>query len=240
MKTQTLYLSDPYLKTFEQAKIVDIITIENQKALVLDKTIFYPMGGGQATDQGFLYSTNNHKAEVYQVQVKDGEILHFIKSTDTFLLNEFVRLEINWDRRYKNMKLHSAGHIIDFAIFLMGYSPNTLKPLKAEHNKDPHIMYEGYLDEDIKDKLQEKVNILISQAVDFKWEFVEFDTLKSKAIYLQPNLPTNKPLRMLELVGVGSVADGGTIVKNTSEVNSIQITAIERIEDNTIVKYKCL
>ncbi len=64
--------------------------------------------------------------------------------------------------------------------------------------------------------------------------------LQKEAIYLQPGLPTNKPLRTLRLEGVGAVADGGTQVKQTGEVEGINIESIEDKEGNTIVNYKII
>ena len=122
-------------------------------------------------------------------------------------------------------------------MFLLKYSPDKLIPLKADHNKNPHIEYSNTLGVNIKDDLQNKVNELIQKDIEFSWEFVDFNTLQNKAIYLQPNLPTNKPLRMLELKDIGAVADGGTIVKRTSEVESISITSIEEKDGITFVYY---
>lgn len=237
MKTDPIYMTDPY------AKSVDAVILEVEKnsesdySLVLDKTVFYPMGGGQATDQGTLKSADGTLMDVYQVQNKGGEIYHFVKSAVEPKVGEKVTAEINWDRRYKNMKLHSAGHVIDFAIYLLGYSPKTLVPVKAEHNKNPHIQYAGVLQKDITDELQGKVNELISKDLKFSWQFESLEELQKEALYLQPGLPTNKPLRVLRLEGVGAVADGGTIVANTSEVEQVKIEKIDIVDGNTIIRY---
>ncbi|HEY5235999.1 MAG TPA: alanyl-tRNA editing protein, partial [Rhabdochlamydiaceae bacterium] len=128
MKTDPLYLTDPYLKEVE-ATIIDFIEPDR---IILDQTIFYPMGGGQPTDQGTIVFENGEKAEVYQVLVKDGEINHFIKSQHKPSPGEKIKGTLNWERRFKHMRLHSAGHIIDFALFLLGYSPSPLSPLKGD------------------------------------------------------------------------------------------------------------
>lgn len=236
MKTKALYLDDSYLKEM-YAEILEIAPEgEGQYRLVLDQTVFYPMGGGQATDQGTL-TGDNWSGEVYQVINRDGEIWHFVKANSAPTVGMTVHGSINWDRRYKNMKLHSAGHIIDFAMFLLGYSPKTLVPLKADHNKNPHIVYQGTLEEDIKQKLEDKSNELVSQNLKLTWYFQPLEDLQKEAIYLIPGLPTNKPLRTLKLEGVGAVADGGTQVKNTSEVGKIKIESVEEENGLTIVRY---
>ena len=236
MQTKQLYLDDSYLKEMD-AEILEVSPEgEGRYKLILDKTVFYPMGGGQATDQGRL-DGDNWSGEVYQVLNEDGEIWHFVKANTPPTLGMKVHGSINWDRRYRNMKLHSAGHIIDFAMYLLGYSPKTLIPMKADHDKNPHIVYQGTLAEDIKQKLQDKSDELLEKNLEISWYFQPLKDLQKEAIYLQPGLPTNKPLRTLKLEGVGAVADGGTQVKKTSEVGKIKIESIENQDNLTLVKY---
>lgn len=236
MKTKPLYLDNSYLKEMG-AEILEVLPEgEGQYRVILDQTVFYPMGGGQATDQGTL-TGDNWSGEVYQVINRDGEIWHFVKASNPPSVGTKVHGSITWDRRYKNMKLHSAGHIIDFAMYLLGLSPKILIPMRADHDKNPHIVYQGTLTEDIKQKLEDKSNELVSQNLKFTWYFQPLEDLQKEAIYLIPGLPTNKPLRTLKLEGVGAVADGGTQVKNTSEVGKIKIESVEKENDLTIIKY---
>lgn len=236
MKTKSLYLDDSYLKEID-AEILEVLPEgESQYRLILNQTVFYPMGGGQATDQGQLQG-NSWSGEVYQVINRDGEIWHFVKAAEAPTTGMKVHGTINWDRRYKNMKLHSGGHIIDFAMFLLGFSPKTLVPLKAEHNKNPHIVYQGVISEDIAQNLEDKANELVEKNLQFSWYFQPLEDLKKEAIYLIPGLPTNKPLRTLKLEGVGAVADGGTQVRTTSEVRRIKIESVEKEDNLTIVRY---
>lgn len=239
MKTELIYLTDPYLKTLE-ATVIDVNEDTNSTyKVILDKTIIYPMGGGQATDQGNITNLENSKKYfISQSLIVEGEATLFIKSEDFDLkIGDKVVLELDWDRRFKNMKLHTAGHIIDFAIFKLGFSPKNLTPLKGDHNKDPHILYKGFAPENLLELLQAEVNKMILENLAFSWKFENLEELTKEAIYLQPGLPANKPLRMLTLQEVGSVADGGTILKSTAEVEKIVITKIEEKEGLTKVSY---
>ncbi len=239
MKTNPLYLDDSYLKEMD-AKVLEVLPEGTGiYRVVLDQTVFYPMGGGQATDQGQLKG-DNWSGEVYQVLNKDGEIWHFVKTNNAPTVGMKVHGSINWDRRYKNMKLHSAGHIIDFAMYLLGLSPKILVPMKADHNKNPHIVYQNTVAEDIKQKLEDKTNELVAKNLRLTWYFQPLENLQKEAIYLIPGLPTNKPLRTLKLEGVGAVADGGTQVKTTGEVGKINIESIEKENGLTIVKYSII
>ncbi len=236
MKTKALYLDDSYAQEME-ATILDVIEEgPGRYGLILDQTVFYPMGGGQPTDQGKLES-GSWSGDVYQVMMKDGEIYHSVNAKSVPTMGMKVKGAINWDRRYKNMRVHSAGHVVDFAMHVLGYSPTTLVPMQGDHGKKPLIVYQGTLDHDIKQELQDKANELVKKNLKITWEYADLETLKKDAIYLQPGLPTNKPLRKITLEGVGSVADGGTQVKETGEVGEIEILAVDSDGVNMTVSY---
>jgi Ser-tRNA(Ala) deacylase AlaX len=76
--------------------------------------------------------------------------------------------------------------------------------------------------------------------LSISFRFLNYEELKQEAIYLQPGLPTNKPLRLLFLEGVGGVADGGTQVHSTSEVGSISILPLEKKDGMTLIHYRLL
>ncbi len=239
MKTQQLYLDDSYLKETDAIILEVLPEGANRFRLLLDKTVFYPMGGGQPTDQGKL-TAENWTAEVYQVMMKDGEIWHYINTQTAPAAGTTVHAAINWDRRYKNMRVHSAGHIVDFAMFLLGYSPKTLLPFKGDHGKKPYIAYQGTVAEDIRQKLEDKANELVQKDLKFSWLFQPLEELQKEAIYLQPGLPANKPLRTLRLDTVGAVADGGTQVHSTSEVGKITIPSVNASDNITTVIYNII
>lgn len=238
MLTQATYLTDPYQKSME-AKVVSVMPESpGVWRLILDQTVFYPMGGGQPTDQGKFTFADETQAEVYQVLLKEGEIAHYVKMKREPVVGESVTGVIDWDRRYKHMKIHSAGHVIDFAMHMLGYSPTVIKPVKGDHGKKPCIVYEGLLESDVRESLEEKAQMLVKEARGFSWSFETLEELQKRAIYLQPGLPVHKPLRCLFLQGVGAVADGGTIVANTSEVGHIGILSIDQVDGHTYVKYQ--
>lgn len=236
MKTQLIYLDDSYQKEMD-AQILDVVPDgEGKYRITLDKTVFYAMGGGQPTDQGKLTS-DSWSGDVYQVMIKDGELWHFVNASSAPIVENTVHGEINWERRYKNMRYHTGGHIVDFALFLLGYSPKQLSPIKADHGKKPFIVYQGILNEDIKQKLQDKVDELIAKDLKFSWEFQPYENLQKEAIYLQQGLPTNKPLRTFRLETVGAVADGGTQLHSTSEAGKVVVDDIVTKGDTTVIHY---
>jgi alanyl-tRNA synthetase len=235
--TALLYLQDSYLKETE-AKIIEVSKEMggNRWLIVLDQTIFYPRGGGQSTDQGIL-STANWRGKVSQALLKEDQVIHYVEGEEPPPAGTELKAILDWERRYLHMRLHSAGHVIDFALYLLGLSPTLLVPLKGEHGKKPVITYQGVLEKDFRKELEDKSNELVAQNLPFLTRFVSYEELEREAIYLQPGLPKNKPLRLLTLQGVGSVADGGTQVHRTGEVGKIAILPLEKQEGMTLVKY---
>lgn len=236
MKTQLLYLGDSYLKEMDAVVLEVVPDGDGRFRILLDQTVFYAMGGGQPTDQGNLVS-GDWKGDVYQVMIKDGELWHYVSTASAPVVGDKIHGEINWDRRYKNMRYHTGGHIVDFALHLIGLSPTQLSPVKADHGKKPFIVYQGTVEKDFKGELQEKVDELIAKNLKFSWEFQSYEKLKDEAIYLQPGLPTNKPLRTFRLETVGAVADGGTQLHSTCETGRVIVGEIISFEGNTTIHY---
>lgn len=240
MQTDPIYLSDPYAQEMD----AQILTVEPETPgrwrLLLDQTVFYPMGGGQPTDQGVLSWQEGHASvKVYQVMLKEGEIWHYIEMAQPPAVGTTVHGKLDWERRFQNMRVHTGGHLVDFALFLLGFVPNNLKPLKGDHGKKPFVMYQGTAGGVLTaDTLEQKANEIIRQDLSLKWEFVGLEALQSDAIYLQPGLPVNKPLRKLTLQGVGSVADGGTILSHTAAVGALEVLGIEEKDGTTKVSYQ--
>ncbi|MFA9289014.1 MAG: alanine--tRNA ligase-related protein [Weeksellaceae bacterium] len=235
MKTKQIYLDNSYFKMMF-ATILEVQEEDGKYRVLLDQTVFYPMGGGQPTDQGTLTS-DDWTAEVYQVMMKDGEIWHYLNTSIPPTIGMNVTGELNWERRFKNMRVHSAGHIIDFALHLAGASPEHLQPLKGDHGKKPYILYQGQLNRDYRLELETKANELVEKNLEFSFRFVTLEELQKEAIYLQPGLPTDKQLRALYLETVGAVADGGTQVKRTGEVGKITIPSIFEEDGMTKIVY---
>jgi alanyl-tRNA synthetase len=235
--TTPLYLHNAYLKEAE-ATILDVIKENDKKwQIILDQTIFYPRGGGQSTDQGIIF-TDAWRGKVSQALLKEDKIVHYVESDQPPPVGTLLKMILDWDRRYLHMRLHSAGHVVDFALYLMGYCPKLLMPLKGDHGKKAVICYQGTVDKDFREELEKKANDMVTQDLNFSFRLVGHEELERETIYLQPGLPKNKPLRLLTLSGVGSVADGGTQVNKTSEIGKISILPVETKEGMTFIHYR--
>jgi len=103
MGTEILFWKDPYTREFE-ARVVSV----NGKEVALDRTCFFPQGGGQVGDTGFL-----DDVRVVDTR-KDAEynITHFLENDAQFKVGDVARCRIDWEKRYRTMRLHSAAHVV--------------------------------------------------------------------------------------------------------------------------------
>jgi len=109
--TDTLYMNDSYLKTWD----AKIINVKEHKYVILDKTAFYPKGGGQPWDEGYI-SKEGEKFKVVYVGKFSGEISHEVDNPG-LKEGDLVTCEIDWERRYTYMRYHTACHLVSNLLF---------------------------------------------------------------------------------------------------------------------------
>lgn len=231
--TKLLYLSDSYQKTLETT-VSSVSTEKNLTSITLASTIFYPQGGGQPSDHGTIKGKNG-QLKVANVIYNNGDPIHQGKLKGTLEIGESVTCELDWDRRYQNMRVHSAGHLIHEAVH---EAYPTLKPIKGEHGigGKQYIEYEGTTEIDVP-----KLNVRLAQLVEddrsIKTEFVSLDELQKRAQFVPENLPANKPLRIVMIDGFEPIPDGGTQVSSTRELEETSITSAQEESGSIRVHY---
>lgn len=228
--TNLLYLTDSYKKE-TKAKVLSCEKKGQHCEIVLDQTIFYPEGGGQPSDKGEIVGKNG-KAHVKHVRLKGDTVIH--EATLEGTLDSIVACSIDWDLRYKNMRVHSAGHIVHEAVKLVAAH---LTPIKGEHGNNPYIEYEGSLTIDKKFLIEKEANSIIEKNVSLKTELVSLEELMKRAPWVPPHLPKNKPLRILTVGDFPPIPDGGTQVGKSGEVGAITITEIVHADNHVRVHY---
>lgn len=233
MNTKPLYLEDVYQKTCT-AKIIDLVVNKDRCIVVLDQTIFYPEGGGQPCDQGTIKSDKGN-LRVDKVSLNGDKIMHEGKIQGEFKTGETVECEIDWDRRFKNMQMHTAGHILHEAVKSLIPDCN---PLGAEHGKHAYFIYEGKISEILESRMLIKANEIIDQNLPIQTQFVSLEELQKRASWLPAHLPTNKPLRIMWIGNYDPIPDGGTQVNRTSEITKFSEIKITPEGENTKISYK--
>lgn len=227
MKTIQKYYADSYQTELEST----VLSVEPQGVLtniILDQTIFYPEGGGQPSDRGTIGN-----AKVEYVRFQNDEITHQVKGGE-LKKGEVIKTIIDWGWRYKYMKIHTSGHLLHDVLMTM---VKNISPIRGGHGKKAFLEYSGEIDLSIKEKLEEEVNITAQKKLVIVTKESSYDELAKECQFLPPNLPKNKPLRMIKIGNFPSMPDGGVQVKNTSELGKIWIANITVQNGITNIRY---
>jgi misacylated tRNA(Ala) deacylase len=220
--TELLYQTDSYLQEFD-ATITSVL--DESRAVILDKTAFYPGGGGQPCDFGTLL-VNGVVYQVEKVKKQGDEVLHFLGGDMPLPApNSISHGTLDWVRRYNLMRTHTALHILcgtvfrDYSALVTG---GDMEPLKGRLDFEFETM-KGELVREIEAAINKEVR----QARDIRIKILPReeafqipDLIRTKINLLPQGI---QQVRTVELVGLDLQADGGTHVHNTSEVGSIRI-----------------
>ncbi|MCJ7571166.1 MAG: alanyl-tRNA editing protein [Candidatus Thermoplasmatota archaeon] len=218
--TKILYMDNidgNYIKDFS-AKVIK----NKDDYIILDKTAFYPMGGGQSSDTGFI-EWDNKKSEVLQVIKKGNAIKHIIKGEKPSVEIQ-VHATIDWDIRYKHMKMHTAQHIISGIVF-DDYKARTVgNQIHADYSRvDFHPV--KFSEKDLED-IVKKFNEIVSMNLPVNIYEEERISLEKRVDTQRSNLDLLpkfiSKLRIVEIQGFDICPCAGTHVKNTSEIPHIK------------------
>jgi Ser-tRNA(Ala) deacylase AlaX len=234
-QTELVYLSEMSLLTLE-AEVVRVDPGE-RLSIVLERTVFYPQGGGQPSDTGRLDGAGGSFL-VEDVRWLDGEVRHFGSNERGALrAGERVRLAVDRERRELNTRLHSAGHVVDMAVHRLGLG---WIPSKGYHfPQGPYVEYAGRLDRDREELarlLDTETGALVEADFATEMRFVEVHELPAYCRFIPENLPAEKPVRVVLYHDFG-VACGGTHVSSLGEIGSIRVRKIKGKGDQVRVSY---
>ena len=229
-----MYLSDSYLFTID-ANIIDIGSDEKGQYLVLDKTIFYPQGGGQKADKGKI-SNDFADIEVNDVRQLDDEIRHYCSpfNNGTFTLNSKVKCVLNEELRLLNMKYHTAGHLLGNVVDEM---PINIKSRKC--HAFPGESYVEFMGAELpnRDLLVDKLKHAILAQLPIKSFEIgrqQFEELYYKLPY---DVPLNKNFRVVQIGNYSPIPCGGTHLSSTTEIGEIEIRKIKSKDDVVKISY---
>jgi misacylated tRNA(Ala) deacylase len=221
--TEKLFLENSYLKEFE-AEVVNV----DDKYIILDKTLFYPKSGGQANDTGTLTRTKDNKEfQVVFVAKINDDVSHEVNELG-LEKGDKVTGKINWKRRYKLMKLHTAAHLLDYVFHEDEHVLITGNELNEEKGRID-FNFRDFSKEKIQNYI-DKANKIIEKNLDVKNYFLKKeDALKIPGIIkLADAMPPDLPeLRITEISNLDIQADGGTHVKSLKEIGKIVLIGIE-------------
>lgn len=229
---QPLYMTDSYLKEFDA-----VVAEADGKNIVLDNTAFYPTGGGQPCDFGVI-EAGSSSFSVVSVFKKDGKIWHEADK-EGLVAGMEVLCRIDWDRRYRLMRMHTAAHIIDAVFHREAGALCTGNQIGVDKTRIDFSL-EAIDKEKILSYIDE-ANAIIQQNIEVKIYFLKReDALKIPGVVKLANaMPPNiGELRIVEIPGVDLQADGGTQVHNTEEIGKIVLLSVEnRGKNNRRIYY---
>jgi alanyl-tRNA synthetase len=230
--TERLYYADAYLRTFE-AQVIDRLEVNGRPAVVLDRTAFYPEGGGQPADRGTL-----NRVELVDVQTRetDDEVLHILSAP---LPEATVTGTVDAERRFDLMQQHTGQHILSQA-FVHTAKAETVS---FHLNPDPN---DGALTIDLNkaaltpaqiDQAEDFANSIVTENRPVSARFVNDEELQSLPLRKPPKV--EQSIRIVEVQGFDWSACGGTHVARTGEVGLIKIVKVERRNTETRVEFRC-
>ena len=214
-----LFIEDPYLKEFN-AKILNI----NLNQITLDQTAFYARSGGQPGDVGQLTINGNTINIIDTIKDQENNIIHIAENNIELAIGEKIQGTINWDKRYKHMRMHSALHLLCSVIPLdvtggqIGYDKSRLDFNAQDYKIE-------------KEEIEYKINSLVKEDHEISYQWITNDELEQqpelvRTMSVQPPKIKGK-IRLVKIGDIDLQPCGGTHVRSTSEIGEIKIGKIE-------------
>jgi misacylated tRNA(Ala) deacylase len=220
--TEELFREDAYLKSCTAR-----VTAVDESGIRLDRTVFYPMGGGQPGDIGLLRRADGSTVAIADTRkgTLPGEIVHVPAAGQPAVsVGEDVTAEIDWERRYRHMRMHTSLHLLCAAV-PAGVTGGQIGEQRSRLDFD---VGELVLD---KAAIAEKVNALIAanHAVAPRWISDEELAAKPELVRTMSVKPPtgHGKVRLLDIAGVDLQPCGGTHVRATGEIGPIVVEKIE-------------
>ncbi|MGH8306805.1 MAG: alanyl-tRNA editing protein [Gammaproteobacteria bacterium] len=220
--TETVFRDDAYARTCE----AEVIAMD-QHGIQLNRTVFYPEGGGQPGDTGILRLADGRELRITDTRkgAQPGEIVHIpAEAADRLTPGMRVTAEIDWTRRHRLMRMHTCLHLLSAII---------IAPVTGGQVGDGY----GRLDFDLpetpdKDEVNEKLKVLIQRdaAVSFRWiTDAELDAHPElvKTLSVQPPRGVGR-IRLVNVEGIDLQPCGGTHVARIGEIGAVTVTKIEK------------
>ncbi|AAL64107.1 alanyl-tRNA editing protein AlaXM [Pyrobaculum aerophilum] len=224
MRTKLLYQEDSYIREFE-ATVLEV----NGNEVILDRTAFHDGTGGVQADSGYIIFGNERYFAA--ASHKGGEVVHVLDRAPVFKPGDVVRGELDWEKRYKKMRLHTAAHILSAVLYDKYNALITGGEITHEYARDDFNI-EGDM-ATVRKAFEEAVavvNEIAQRGIEIKvyWlpreEALKIPGVVKLAERMPPDIPR---LRIVEIPGVDVQADGGPHVKNTREIGVVKIIKVE-------------
>ena len=213
-----LFIEDSYLKDFDAT----ILNIDSNK-IILDRTAFYAKSGGQPGDIGKITLNGKEMNIIDTVYDNKQNIIHVCENSNDLKIDEKIKGKINWEIRYKHMRMHTALHLLCSLIpYDVTGGQISYEKSRLDFNADDKIE---------KEEIENKINQLVKDDHEISYQWITLEELDN-----QPDLVrtmsvkpprTNNKIRLVKIGSIDLQPCGGTHVRRTKEIGSIRIGKIE-------------
>ena len=230
--TERLYYSDSYLRTFT-ARVIERLEYNGQAAVILDRSAFYPEGGGQPADRGSL-----NAARVLDVieRETDGAVVHVLSES---ISEAEVAGTVDSTRRFDLMQQHTGQHILSEAFIRVAQAETVsfhLNPDAVDGTLTIDLSTPKLLPDQV-DRVEDLANAIVFENRPVIARFVTEDELRALPLRRPPKV--DGAIRIVEVKEFDWSACGGTHVARTGEVGLIKIIKLDRRSNETRVEFRC-
>lgn len=219
--TEKLFESDAYRRSCE-ATVVRAAA----GGIVLDRTVFYPLGGGQPGDRGFLEAADGRRTDIVDTLKGDGGSILHVPAEGAVLPaeGECVSAAIDWELRYRHMRMHTCLHLVG-AVVPHGVTGGNISAARSRLDFD----MQETLD---KDEVTAAVNALIAGDHEVRSRWISGEELRAqpelvRTMSVSPPMHAEN-IRLLEIPGIDLQPCGGTHVAGTGEIGPVRVSKIEK------------
>ena len=217
--TEDLFRHNSYLRECDA-----VVTAIDDDAIVIDRTVFYPLGGGQPGDTGTI-RWNGGSATIVDTRYGDGGAIRHIVADDDEKpkIGDEVQAELDWDRRYRHMRMHTALHLLG-SVLHYGVTGGSISAEKSRLDFDMQDAVD-------KEEVSKALTALVdgNHAVSCRWisdEELAAQPELVRTLSVQPPKGGGK-VRLLEIEGVDLQPCGGTHLNSTGEVGQVRIGKVQ-------------
>ena len=230
--TEKLYDLDSSVLEFD-CKVIGLYTMKNMLAIELDRTAFFPEGGGQTSDRGVLGDTY-----VENVEILDGKLLHFVENSKEnvkkFQIGTVFHGKVDKDKRFSDMQQHSGEHILSGIVHSrFGYNNVGFHLSESGVTVD----FDGEFTENELCKVEDLVNEVIWNNLEIHVSYPDEATLATLPYRSKKEI--DGPLRIVEIPGVDLCACCAPHVKRTGEIGQFRILSADRHRGGTRLSILC-
>lgn len=222
--TDALFRDDAYLKSCDAI----VLAVTERGGVVLDRTIFYPTGGGQPGDSGTMRCADGSAIRIATTVKGEtpDEIVHVPAEGEVLpAAGSAVTLELDWDRRHAHMRMHTCLHLLSAVLTY----PVTGGQVGAEKSRLDFDIPEAVLD---KDEITARLNELVLRDAPVSMRWITDTELAAqpdlvKTMSVQPPSGAGH-VRLIEVAGMDLQPCGGTHVARTGEIGAVEVRKIEK------------